>query len=119
MLTDDTLALWLFETTVFEGQLRISHAPSPDQRWFVYSTWSPYGELWLQSYLISILLTITPFKLCYQFREYPPIPFLVHVCNVRGEEEHHSSLDMRPDLEDRFCAFSVKFSNDSSEIVAS
>jgi len=46
-------------------------------------------------------------------------PFLVHVCNVRGEEEHHSSLDMRPDLEDRFCAFSVKFSNDSSEIVAS
>jgi len=38
---------------------------------------------------------------------------------VRGEEEHHSSLDMRPDLEDRFCAFSVKFSNDSSEIVAS
>lgn len=69
--------------------------------------------------LYSILLTTMPFQLCYQFREYPPIPFLVHVCNVRGEEEHHSSLDMRPDLEDRFCAFSVKFSNDSSEIVAS
>ena len=44
----------------------------------------------------------------------------VNVCNVYGgccDEEKHYSLDMRPDTYDHFCAFSVRFSNDSNELV--
>ena len=44
---------------------------------------------------------------------------LVHLCNVYGEEERHYSLDLRPESDDHFCAFSATFSGDNKEILAS
>ena len=42
---------------------------------------------------------------------------LVSVCNVYGEEEKHYSLDLRPDLMERFCVFSLQFSLDGTELI--
>ncbi len=59
---------------------------SPDQHWFIYSTWSPS----------------------------------IHICNVwSGEEDKHYSLNLRPNNEERFCAFAARFSGDGDEIIAS
>lgn len=38
------------------------------------------------------------------------------MCNLRGEEEVHEPLAMRPET-DRFCLFSINFSPDSRSIL--
>eukprot|EP00731_Ephydatia_muelleri_P026211 Em0018g311a len=60
-------------------------ALSPDENWFIYTTWSPY----------------------------------VHICNMDGDSSKHFSLDLRPDDNMNFCAFSATFSGDNREILAS
>ena len=42
----------------------------------------------------------------------------VQICNVYGEEEKHYQLDLRPEMEDRFCVFKTAFSSDNKEILA-
>ncbi|XP_011670539.1 DDB1- and CUL4-associated factor 11 isoform X2 [Strongylocentrotus purpuratus] len=42
----------------------------------------------------------------------------IHLCNIYGEDETHNSLDLSPYTEGHFCAFSIRFSNDGSEILA-
>ncbi|EDO46488.1 predicted protein, partial [Nematostella vectensis] len=61
----------------------IDTAFSPDQQYFIYSSWSDY----------------------------------VHLCNIYGDYNTHVALDLRPEVS-RFCAFSITFSHDNTEILA-
>ncbi|RDD36705.1 DDB1- and CUL4-associated factor 11 [Trichoplax sp. H2] len=42
----------------------------------------------------------------------------LHLCSIRKENDLHLELDMRPTFGQSFCAFSIKFSHDSTEILA-
>lgn len=41
----------------------------------------------------------------------------VHLCNIYGEHKMHTALCLNPE-DSRFCAFSIKFSQDNKEILA-
>lgn len=41
----------------------------------------------------------------------------IHICNIHGEYETHSALDLKPS-QAQFCAFSIQFSSDNKEILA-
>lgn len=41
----------------------------------------------------------------------------IHLCNIYGDHETHTALCLNPD-DARFCAFSIKFSQDNREILA-
>ncbi|XP_072024526.1 DDB1- and CUL4-associated factor 11-like [Amphiura filiformis] len=41
----------------------------------------------------------------------------IHLCNIYGDYDTHQALNLRPG-DGHFCAFSVKFSSDNSEILA-
>lgn len=79
---------------------------SPDQNWFIYSTWSPCSECmdtaWLTIKLIYIHVSFNA----------------VHMCNVHGTDQHHYSLDLHPDEDTHFCAFCAIFSPDNKDILA-
>jgi WD repeat-containing protein 23 len=42
----------------------------------------------------------------------------IHLCNVHGDNETHTPLDLRPPDMNQFCAFSIRFSKDNNEILA-
>ncbi|XP_041455361.1 DDB1- and CUL4-associated factor 11-like [Lytechinus variegatus] len=42
----------------------------------------------------------------------------VHLCNIYGDYDTHTALNLHPSTEGHFCAFSVQFSNDNKEILA-
>ncbi|XP_071824692.1 DDB1- and CUL4-associated factor 11-like isoform X2 [Apostichopus japonicus] len=41
----------------------------------------------------------------------------IHICNIHGDYETHSALDLNPS-QAQFCAFSIQFSSDNKEILA-
>lgn len=41
----------------------------------------------------------------------------IHICNIHGDYETHSALELRPS-QAQFCAFSIQFSSDNKEILA-
>ncbi|XP_071487528.1 DDB1- and CUL4-associated factor 11-like [Diadema antillarum] len=42
----------------------------------------------------------------------------VHICNIYGDYDTHTALNLQPYIEGHFCAFSIRFSNDNKEILA-
>eukprot|EP00993_Chasmostoma_nieuportense_P006937 NODE_760_length_1890_cov_25.587067_g707_i0.p1 GENE.NODE_760_length_1890_cov_25.587067_g707_i0~~NODE_760_length_1890_cov_25.587067_g707_i0.p1 ORF type:complete len:580 (-),score=147.56 NODE_760_length_1890_cov_25.587067_g707_i0:116-1855(-) len=42
----------------------------------------------------------------------------LHLCNVHGPYDVHQALDMQPAIPRHFCAFSIRFSPDSREVLA-
>ncbi|XP_033113165.1 DDB1- and CUL4-associated factor 11-like [Anneissia japonica] len=42
----------------------------------------------------------------------------IHLCNIYGDYETHTALDLRSEEHSHFCAFTVNFSNDNREILA-
>lgn len=42
--------------------------------------------------------------------------FIVHLCNIYGDNENHEALNLSPDSR-RFCVFSLVFSEEGNEIL--